>query len=49
MGCLPGEAAPRERGSRAGRLFASICIVDRNFVAKPALALWDSLFARRPV
>ncbi|MBL8325713.1 MAG: hypothetical protein JNJ89_12230 [Rubrivivax sp.] len=30
-------------------LFASIGLVDSNFAAKPALASWDSLFARRLV
>jgi hypothetical protein len=30
-------------------LFASIGLADSNFVAKPALAAWDALFARRLV
>lgn len=28
-------------------LFASIGLADSNFVAKPALAAWDALFARK--
>lgn len=30
-------------------LFASIGLADSNFVPKPALAAWDTLFARRRV
>jgi hypothetical protein len=30
-------------------LFASIGLADSNFIAKPSLAAWDALFARRLV
>ena len=30
-------------------LFASLGLADSNFSAKPALAAWDALFARRNV